>query len=72
VIAETKYDPYGQVKAQSVPYEVSPGSGYRPPTSQADTLISDILGRVLSVKATDNLAARSYDYQCQDGAHQRQ
>ncbi len=63
IIVNTWYDAYGNVIEQSVPYDVSPGSGYRTPdTSRASTVKQyDVLGWLKKVIAPDGTST-TYTY----------
>ncbi len=63
VVLDSWYDAFGRLTRQSVPYAVSPGSGFRTPdTGQPYTATTyDALGRPLVVTATDGTQTR-YTY----------
>ena len=63
IVLNYEYDGYGNVAAQSVPYAVSVGSGYRTPLSQPETTtVYDLLSRPRTVTATDGTFPQRYTY----------
>ena len=71
IIVDYFYDTAGRLWKQSVPYGVTPGSGYRTPSSQPVTVTTyDALGRVETVTATDGTTtAYAYTIATLNGAN---